>query len=113
MGFKLPERTLTLQFEGTAWEGAEIKMRLDLPLSSFIDAQRLQAAGDIEGIANFVAGLLMSWNLDNDDGKPKPPTYEGVMSLPATLLNDLITLWVQGQVEPPTPLKQGSSNGVT
>lgn len=112
MGFKLPERMLVLEFEGTAYEGAEIKMRLDMPLGAFLEVQAIQASGDIPALCRIMSSLVVSWNLEDDDG-PIPCSYDGMMRLTPGLLNTLIEQWVKGQVSAPVPLGQVSSNGAT
>ena len=109
MGFKLPQRTARLVFEGD-FEGAEVRVRLDQPLGALMQAQRLQAGRDTEGLCEFLAGLLLDWNVEDDAG-PLPATVAGLMRCTPAFVNLLIDEWLKAQAIVPAPLVGGSLNG--
>jgi hypothetical protein len=104
MGYKLTPRTAKLVFEDE-YDGAEVRVTLDHPLSHFIEAQKLQLSQDIEGLCNFVAGILVDWNLEDDAGAI-PTDYEGVIRVYPALINAIVTRWMEAQVTLPAPLPE-------
>jgi hypothetical protein len=109
MPYKLEPRTAKLIFED-GYAGMEVRVTLDHPLSHFIEAQKLQLSQDIEGLCRFVAGILVDWNLE-DDGGPIPVTYEGLVRVYPAIIHDLVTRWMEAQVNVPAPLAETSSAG--
>ncbi|HUV73871.1 MAG TPA: hypothetical protein VMW79_06155 [Anaerolineae bacterium] len=104
MGYKLAPRTALLVFEDE-YKGAEVRAMLDHPLGMFIEAQKLQESQDIEGLCRFVAGILVDWNIEDEQG-PLPATYEGILRAYPALINTLITEWMKAQVTPTAPLPE-------
>jgi len=102
MAYKLTPRTAKLVFEGE-YDGAEVRVTLDHPLRRFIEAQALQASQDIEGLCQFVAEILVDWNLEDEDGAI-PANYEGLIRVYPALVNNIITRWMEAQVSLPAPL---------
>ena len=39
--FKLPHRTALISFEGTDYDGAEVKIKLDVPMSLFLQMETM------------------------------------------------------------------------
>ena len=109
MGFRLPLRTARLVFEGD-FAGAEVRIRLDQPLGALLQAQRLQSAQDIEGLCEFLAGLVLEWNLEDDAG-PLPATAAGLLRCTTVFVNLLIDEWLKAQTGVPAPLGGNSLNG--
>lgn len=75
MGFKKVPTIYTLTFEGTDWEGLEVRMKS----TSFGTIRRLfrllndEAAGDldsVEAIVKLLAGHLVSWNMEDENDQP-------------------------------------------
>lgn len=120
MGFKVPRRTATLQFEG-AYEGAEIYCRLDASTETYLAITRMQRdaeAADNEDnlrlvLAFFVEHIATGWNLEDDDGTAIPLTIEALMQLPANLSLAIIPAWKEAATGVPAPLGEPSTNGNT
>ncbi len=113
MGFKVPKRTAVLKFEGD-YEGAEVKIRLDAPIGTFLEIQDLVTAGkQLEVFAVFGDELLISWNLEDDKGKPLPATGTGMKALPIAFGNVLIAEWLEAIQNVPAPLAKTSAAGST
>ena len=114
-GFKFGKgvgRTGTLVFEGSEFAGAEVQVRLSVPMRVFIEARQAGESHDWEGfLAYFVDKVIVGWNLQHDDGTPIPLSAEGMQAVPFDFLMRLVTEWA-GQVgQVPAPLVSASSNG--
>ena len=115
MGFRLPKKTARIKFEGTDYDGAEAEVSLSLSIEQMFHVHDLISGGDIvEGFRNFGEIVLISWNLEDDNGDPIPPTSEGFMSTPDRIfLNIIIDHWVQAMKGVPVPLESQSQGGST
>ena len=123
MGFDIYASEGTLVFEGTRYTGAEVKVRLDLPL---VDLEAFDALA--EGVTNpfdtdflerrlawLVEHVLKSWNLEAK-GEPIPLTIEGINALPRTFTRRLVTAWLRTVTDidlPLVPSSAPSTNGVS
>ena len=114
MGFKVPRRTARVAFEeGHDYHGAEIVLRLDLPVSALFEMQHLREGDSTadEAIRRFADEVIESWNIEGDDGQPLPVQYEGGAStLPAAFIIALMDRWSQEATAAPAPLGQPSSD---
>lgn len=118
--FKREPKAYRLKFEGE-FDGLEVTMR-SLPVEQFLSVSEtalaardgndsgIQAAGEM---VRAIAGALVEWNLDDEDGQPIPATYEGLCSQDIDLVLAISRAWMtaMGGVEPPLP--DGSSDGAT
>lgn len=78
-GYKRQKPLYALKFEGDEFEGLEIMART-IPLSKFFELQRLQElastdADAAEEVVRRLAGVLVSWNLLDDDDNPVPAEF--------------------------------------
>lgn len=93
MGFKVPKRTIPLNFKGTELEGLEVNIK-PLPLGEYLEYQkgfrRLVESGDevtpedekfAEDTLRRFAQVIDSWDLEDENGNPIPATHDGIMSL--------------------------------
>ena len=104
-GFRLPKRTARLVFVDTLYEGAEVVVRLDVPVGTFMEIQDLIAAEKQFQVFNlFGESILEDWNLHNDNGKSLPATGQGMTALPIDLANTILQQWVEAAVQTPDPL---------
>lgn len=83
MGFKKVPTIYTLTFEGTDWEGLEVRMKS----TSFGTIRRLfrllndDSAGDldsVEAIVKLLAGHLVSWNMEDENDQPVAADEKGL-----------------------------------
>jgi hypothetical protein len=110
-GFRLPERTAGITFEGTDYDGAEIQVRLTVTFAQFIALRELAQGEDQEGMARqFGETVLMDWNLEGADGKPIPATGPGMLEIPLDLANLVVQQWVEAVANVPTPLVERSGD---
>ena len=107
-GFRIPEKTARLVFEGDM-AGAEVVVRLQpIPLHAYLELQS-KAGTDIWGaIADFVDIGLVSWNIEDGDG-PIPPTAEGVLRADPMVGRTVFFEWLKAVVNPPAPLPETSA----
>ncbi len=109
-GFKVPDKTAIVRFEGTDYDGAEIVLRLNVSLARYLELRELSEAGDQAGMANlFGDNMLASWNLEDDSG-PIEASGAGMMSLPMEFATLIITQWVDTVANVPAPLDQPSGD---
>ena len=104
-GFRIPKRTARLVFVDTLYEGAEVVVRLDVPVGTFMEIQDLIASDRQFQVFNlFGESILEGWNLHNDNGKELPATGQGMTALPIDLANTILQQWVEAAVQTPDPL---------
>ena len=115
--FKLgkAKRIANITFEGTDYDGLEIRCSLDLPLRTVLKIQSLTVSdSDAESItANTIwcDEVLESWNLTDDEGNEIPANSESALAVaPARLLAALVTKWAELVLEPPANLESPQSD---
>lgn len=112
MGFEIPKRTATLDFE--AYPGLEVVVNLDVKLGTFFDLTELADSGDLktikQALSDFGDNVLISWNAE-EEGRAIPATAEGIMALPFQMAKDVLEGWMRGITELPAPLVEPSPNG--
>ena len=110
-GFRLPEKTAHVTFEGTDYDGAEIQLRLSVSFAQFIALRESAQGEDQEGMARlFGQNVLMDWNLEDDDGEPIPADGDGMLAIPLELTNLIVQHWVEAVSGVPAPLEPRSSD---
>lgn len=105
--FKLSQakKIANITFEGTDYDGLEVKCSLDLPMKVVLDIQRLSVSEDdkdkLEANKIWCEKVLLSWNLVDDKGDVIPANAESaLMVAPSRLLAVLITKWAELVTEP-------------
>ncbi len=92
--YQVPEVPLVLDFTGGTYEGAEVRLRGDLPLRMLFHLERLGEEGKIkELITELGENVLMDWNLEDKDGVPIPATADGLMSQSTTFGMVILEKW--------------------
>ena len=114
-GFKLPQRTALLVFDGE-YKGAEVRAKLDIPLGllmRFFDLQQApaDAKAGLEVYRLFSEAILLSWNLEDTEGHPIPATMEGMKQITPAFAPLILTKWTEVAQNPPSPLSEPSANG--
>lgn len=125
MGFTPRSTIYTLLFEGTDYEGLEVRMRAT-KLGALFDAGDLLAIGKRVGVdvaptaaemgritAEFeeLAAHLVSWNVEDEDGTPVPADLEGLKAQELPLVVRIIKAWQQAMGDVAPPLSNSSSSG--
>lgn len=113
-GFQIPLREAVIDFEeGHLYHGLEVKVKLDVPYSFLLKIRAALLAEDeeqgIELNREWVDRVLLSWNVEDDDGKPVEPTFEAISEYPAALLNTLQFAWIEEAQSIPAPLGRRST----
>src|SRR3990167_7258233 len=114
MGFKVneaAEKTKVLALTGD-YAGAEITVRLNVPLGVFIEAEKVQRSQDWSAFLDyFVEHVIREWNLEDREGNPIPANKEGLAQVPIDFLMQVISEWSQAVAGISAPLGFASSNG--
>lgn len=105
--FKLSDaqKIANITFEGTDFDGLEVKCSLDLPMKVVLDIQRLSVSEDendkLEANKIWCDKVLLSWNLVDDKGDVIPANAKSaLMVAPSRLMAILITKWAELVTEP-------------
>jgi hypothetical protein len=110
-GFRLPERTALINFQGTDYDGAEIQLRLSVSFAQFIALRESAQGEDQEGMARlFGETVLMDWNLEDANGEPIPSDGDGMLAIPLELTNLIVQHWVEAVSGVPAPLEPPSGD---
>ncbi len=111
-GFRIPPRTARLVFEGTSYEGAEVVVRLNVPIKLFLEVQDLiDNDRPLETFRMFGESALVSWNLEDDDDKAIPANGAGMEQVDAKFGNLIVDQWVKAAASIDAPLAEQSDAG--
>lgn len=126
MGYKPRSTIYTLDFDGTDWDGLEVRMRATKLGNLFGSASLLGVMEKISDNAlpssedmalalsqyETIAEHLVSWNIDADDDSPLPATLEGLKSLEVPLVMAISNTWQAAMQDVAPPLSSSSSAGL-
>ena len=110
VGFRITQNVSVLTFEGTQFEGAEIEVDLNAPLSLYLEAVDTKD-NESEAISFFmkwVESVVVAWNLQNAKGEPLAPTSKDAEKVPPLLLTFALERWVGRVTAVPDPLVEAS-----
>ena len=65
----------------------------------------------VEALFGFFAKRLVSWNLEDEDGKPVPATLKGLLGEELGFILNIVQAWVRAITGVSPPLLNGSSGG--
>lgn len=104
-GFKRKRKTYKLDFEGTEYDGLEVRVS-GLTTGEYLELVSLSGPteeGDreVEGMIRMFQRHLISWNLENEDGTPVPTTYEAVADNDFTMNSTIVNAWTLALVSVP------------
>lgn len=114
MGFKAPKRTATIRFdEDSPYYGAEIEMRLNVPMSVVFELQRAnnETTDQAELLQRIGDVALVSWNVTDDDDNPLPANGRGLLAQPPDFIWGILGAWQEAMTTPSVPLEQPSKSG--
>lgn len=110
LGFDLYASTGVITFANTRFKGAEVTVRLDMPLADFEAHDAIEdEAGRLKW---FVEHALVSWNIEVK-GQPVPVTPEAYLALPRQFTARVHREWMRLVNDPDIPLAPPSSDGDT
>jgi len=112
-GFRLPESDIAvLTSFPEPYAGAEVKVRLDVPIGIYIAIEDLRDQQKFWDVVElFTKEVLSEWNLETAKGEPLPTTWAGVKTVPQRFVMMVINNWVEAASSVPDPLEGPSSNG--
>jgi hypothetical protein len=117
MGYKRP--TLKLVFEDEEFEGLEVKARR-LSINDVFRVAELADLGvnglrdnkeQLAELLDLVAGVLTSWNLEDEDGVPVPRTGAGLGGQDLAFVTALAGALSNASASVPRPLEPSSNGG--
>lgn len=120
-GFAVPRTVFGLTFADEQYAGLVVKVRA-LSLQEALDGFDMQWAADndtdfatrkakLDELHHHLVDHLVEWNLQEEDGTPVPPTFEGLRSLEPPFTAVLVTAWLRGRTAVSAPLEQPSDGG--
>lgn len=113
MGYRPKRKVYALAFEGEEYEGLEVKIR-GLNTGQIMDIDAARADGGEAAIVTMLqlmADQLVEWNVEDDEGQPVPPTFEGIRSLDVDFNWAIIDAWQNATAGVPAPLDSDSTSG--
>lgn len=115
MGFVPKRKTYRLVFEGTEYDGLEVRMRT-ITTGDYLTVVRVREADEetpelVDDMLRLLAGSLVSWNLEGEDGTPVPATLDGVMAQEFSLVMAILNAWERAVGGVPAPLDSASPSG--
>ena len=113
-GFRLPDRIAVLDFSDTEYDGAEVRLLLNVPLGLAFQIQDLVEEGkEREMVDEFANSVLVSWNPVDDAGNAIPSDADGIQRVDLAFLTTVMQKWSEVVGQPPAPLSEISENGNT
>ena len=112
-GFRIPDKIAVITFEGTDYDGAEIRAKLNVNFKYFSEIQAAISEDSTNGLRVaelFGDHALIDWNLEDDDGNPVPANAEGMTMIPVELVNLMVGHWAEAVSDIPDPLEKTSSD---
>jgi hypothetical protein len=116
MAYKRKRKIYNLDFEGTEFDGLEVKLR-GLTTGEYLEIVSLSAPGaegdeETEGTLRMFATHLVSWNLlDEETNLPVPTTYEGVITNDLSMNMAIINAWTDALATVPEKTEKKSLTG--
>lgn len=124
MGYRPQRQLIKLDFSETEHAGLEIttkRISVDGLLSfvGLIDkaeqfdskAFKPEDLEIVEDLFGRFAAVLVSWNVEDDDGQPVPATREGLGTQDFGFVLFIISTWFMSMSQAPPPLPSGSKPG--
>lgn len=113
MGYKRNPKVYAIAFgEDTDYPGLEVQVRT-LSLGQLIDVRSRADEDGTKAMVDLFAERLVSWNLEDEDGRPVPATLDGIRGEDDDLILAVIRHWQDAMRGVPAPLESGSGSGVT
>ena len=110
-GYRIPEKTARITFDGTDYDGAEIFVRLNVSFRHYVTLREAAEGNDQARMAELFGGeVLMSWNLEDASGAPVPANGDGMLQIPLTLAMLIVQHWVEAVADVPAPLSETSAD---
>lgn len=82
-------QTVTLEAPGAYYDGWQVTFRTNPPWSVLTAPEQQDPAR----LPQWLAQLIVEWDFVDEDGRPLPPTADGIAQLPAVLMAALTDAW--------------------
>jgi hypothetical protein len=120
MGYKRKAREYRLRFEGDEYDGFECTMG-SLSVDEFLEMSSLAMGmqsldskpADINRLFDLTAEKIISWNLEDDEGKPVLADPEHLRAQDFPFVMTIQTSWMNAMAQVPGPLLNALNNGGT
>lgn len=122
MGYKRPPKIYKLRFVDEEFDGLEVRAKsistkILMEISSFGDLRGKvdpnTAGPELERMFEVFSKSLVSWNLEDDDGNPVPPTVDGILEQDIDFMLEIISAWMEAIAGVPEDLKARFNGGGT
>lgn len=121
MGFTVPSATLVLDFTGTELDGLEVKVR-SVSFAKLLEVMELVEAFEVANtvpeqgaamnqVIDLFAGVIKSWNAEDDDGQPLPATADTLRGFDFRHVLLVVKAWQDAMTGVPAPLGASSPAG--
>jgi hypothetical protein len=111
MGYRPKRKIYNLLFSGTEYEGLEVKMRR-LTVGEELEFEALRDQdGNSREFFELLTSLLVEWNVEDDDGKPVPCTFDGVCTQDGAMVMAILNAGQAAASGVSDPLPSGSLSG--
>ena len=95
--FKIERRQARLVFPDSDYSGLEIIAKLDVSVAVYLEMQNMTSTENANemkvALKKFGEDILISWNLQDEDGTEVSPDADGFMSLPPKIAVDIMKSW--------------------
>lgn len=117
MGYKRKKQTYTLIFANPEFEGLVVRTR-KASVAQFVEITSLAEMDDkgleeLRAMLTAFAGMILDWNLEDDDDTPVPVTAEALLDMDLDFVMELIGAWTLAIGDIAAPLAGGSTSGET
>lgn len=110
MGYKRNPKVYRLKFEDE-YDGLEVMVR-SLSMGQLISWKTGDRERDVtEEMVELLAERIVSWNLEDEDGTPVPPTLEAIKAEDNDLVFAIINHWTDAVRGVDAPLPESSPAG--
>ncbi|MEV6181355.1 hypothetical protein [Streptomyces sp. NPDC052015] len=111
MGYRPKRKIYNLDFTGTDYEGLEVKMRA-LTVGEELEFDALRGKdGNAREFFELLATLLVSWNVEDDEGRAVPCSFKGVCSQDGAMVLAILNAGQAAASGVSDPLPQSSPSG--
>lgn len=119
MGFKVQRKAYRLKFDEPEYEGLEVTAH-SIDTAQFlelVEAQMVRAEGGERAkdanrkMLMMLADALVSWNAEDEDGNPIPPTFDGMLGQDPAFNMRVLSAWTDAIAGVSAPLPQTSTDG--
>jgi hypothetical protein len=116
MGYKRKRKVYKLDFEGTEYDGLEVRVS-GLTTGEYLDLVSLSAPGteggkETDGMLQLFSEHLLSWNLiDDETDEPVPTTFDGIKSNDLRMNMAIVNAWTDAMVEVSAKTEKKSVTG--